>query len=96
MQLTKTIEQLLALISLVLSMIKVKLFGIAKDIVSNSYYTIDSGIKVSELKSKLIAEYPAFSDLKSVLIAVNNEYANDDVLIQANDEVVIIPPVSGG
>jgi molybdopterin converting factor small subunit len=30
------------------------------------------------------------------MIAVNNEYALDDDRINENDEIAIIPPVSGG
>jgi molybdopterin converting factor subunit 1 len=30
------------------------------------------------------------------LIAVNEEYATDDVRLAADDEVAIIPPVAGG
>jgi molybdopterin synthase sulfur carrier subunit len=30
------------------------------------------------------------------MIAVNNNYAEDDIILQATDEVALIPPVSGG
>jgi molybdopterin converting factor small subunit len=30
------------------------------------------------------------------LIAVNEEYATDDVVVKSTDEVAIIPPVAGG
>lgn len=30
------------------------------------------------------------------LIAVNEEYATDDVTVNATDEVAVIPPVAGG
>ena len=36
------------------------------------------------------------SELKSVRLAVNSEYATEDLLLQENDEVALIPPVSGG
>ncbi|MDH5475048.1 MAG: MoaD/ThiS family protein [Cyclobacteriaceae bacterium] len=77
-------------------MVKVKLFGIAKDIVSASYFETDSGITVNHLKQRIIDKHPSFSDLRSVLVAVNDEYALDDVVIDENDDVAIIPPVSGG
>ncbi|MDH5365593.1 MAG: MoaD/ThiS family protein [Cyclobacteriaceae bacterium] len=77
-------------------MVKVKLFGIAKDIVSASYFEAESGVTVNHLKQNMIAQYPAFSNLRSVLVAVNDEYALDDVVIYENDDVAIIPPVSGG
>jgi len=35
-------------------------------------------------------------ELDSVAVAVNSEYANDNHLINVNDEIALIPPVSGG
>lgn len=76
------------------------LFGIAKDIVGES--TIDlSTMKtlpktVAELKKFLASNYPDFSKLTSLAIAVNSEYATDDAVLRKNDEIAIIPPVSGG
>ena len=77
-------------------MIKVKLFGIAKDITSSSYFETKTNISVKELKDTILSQYPEFYDLRSVLIAVNDEYADDDVIIAENDDVALIPPVSGG
>ena len=73
-------------------------FGIAKDILDGTSKTIDlsNGERISDLKQKLLDEYPAFSDLRSLRFAVNEEYQADDYLLQEKDEVVIIPPVSGG
>lgn len=77
-------------------MIKVKLFGIAKDIVASSYFETEAEITVSQLKQNMLDQYPAFTDLRSVLVAINDEYAEDDVMILKSDDVAIIPPVSGG
>ena len=78
-------------------MIKVKLFGIAKDIVGTSTLNIVHQIStVDELLVYLKAEYPDFEKLTSLLVAVNDEYALPETEINNNDEVAIIPPVSGG
>jgi molybdopterin converting factor subunit 1 len=78
-------------------MISVKLFGIAKDIVGSSTLKIEQDLgTVDELLNYLKFEYPAFKDLTSLLVAINNEYANTDAIIENDDEVAIIPPVSGG
>lgn len=77
-------------------MIKVKLYGIAKDIVSSSFLEIEANISVKSLKENIIRSYPAFTSLRSVLIAVNDEYALDEQMIMENDDVALIPPVSGG
>lgn len=75
-------------------------FGIARDIVGASRKEVEFGVEspksVAELKLALQSKYPEFSRLSSLAIAVNSEYAEDDVQIAINDEVAIIPPVSGG
>ena len=78
-------------------MITVKLFGIAKEIIGNSSLKIEQQITtVAELLVFLKSEYPAFNKLTSLLVAINDEYAQHDAEINHNDEVDIIPPVSGG
>jgi len=76
------------------------LFGIAKDIVGQSVIDLTNEEmlprSVAELKKLLANEYPDFSKLTSLAIAVNSEYAADDVVLEKNDEIAIIPPVSGG
>lgn len=79
---------------------EVLLFGIAKDIVGQSQIEIekeqDIPKSVAGLKSLLVEKFPAFEKLSSFAVAVNSEYANDDVFLNRNDEIAIIPPVSGG
>lgn len=73
-------------------------FGIAKEIFNGSSMDIElkDGITILELKSKLEADYPALKKLRSYLVAVNDEYAADDLVLTLHDEIAIIPPVSGG
>lgn len=79
---------------------EVLLFGIAKDIVGQSQLQFSETEKVpgsvSELKKMISTTYPEFSKLSSLAVAVNSEYAQDDVSLSWNDEIAIIPPVSGG
>ncbi len=78
-------------------MIKVKLFGIARDIVGSSTLELDkAGGTVADLLTKVKTDYPDFVKLTSLLVAVNEEYAEMDAPINENDEVALIPPVSGG
>ena len=51
---------------------------------------------VEKLKSHILSQYPAFQDVSSLAVAVNNEYATGQDPINEGDEVAIIPPVSGG
>ncbi len=77
---------------------KILTFGIAKDIVGGSEMELPyvEGMTVLALKKAVLDTYPQFEKLNSLAIAVNNEYANDDLIIRPQDEVVLIPPVSGG
>ncbi|WP_339628937.1 MoaD/ThiS family protein [uncultured Maribacter sp.] len=75
-------------------------FGIAKDIVGSSQIAFSDELKelnsVADLKAELINSYPELSKLTSFAVAVNSEYAEDDVSLTVGDEIAIIPPVSGG
>jgi len=77
---------------------KVLAFGIVKDIFGNSLVNVDipAGTTIDALKSLLEEKYPRLGDLGSYMIALNNEYAQLNEVIQQQDEVAIIPPVSGG
>lgn len=78
--------------------INVIAFGIAKDILGakTKPVKVEQTLTVGRLKAKLKKDYPAFAQLRSLSIAVNEEYRQDDYEIHSEDEVVIIPPVSGG
>lgn len=78
--------------------IRVLTFGIARDIAEadNLEIELPNGATAATLQSHLHELYPGFKRLKSLQIAINAEYAAPDVLLQENDEIAIIPPVSGG
>ena len=78
--------------------IDVLAFGIAKDIINGSTISleIEEGMTVGNLKERLCKQYPDFERLRSLAIAVNAEYQEDSFLLKEKDEIVIIPPVSGG
>lgn len=78
--------------------INILAFGIAKDIIKSQQLTFEvkNGTTVGILKHQLCAQFPEFQKLKSLAIAVNEEYRNDDFELSERDEIVIIPPVSGG
>jgi molybdopterin converting factor small subunit len=79
---------------------KVKLvaFGIAREILQNGHHVLETrdNPTIAEVKTILIEQFPEFAKLRSLRFAVNEDYQDDTFLISANDEVVIIPPVSGG
>ena len=78
-------------------MIKVKCFGVAKEIVNGDFFDLEeSKISVEELRKQVLVQFPEFSSIQGFMVAVNQEYATDDMVISASDEIAIIPPVSGG
>lgn len=54
-------------------------------------------VTVSELKQLLAVKFPEQADLVRIsFVACNQTYASDDTIIQASDELAVLPPVSGG
>lgn len=78
--------------------LKILAFGIAKEIVGQFELPVELPEKatVGDLKSFLSSQYPDFQKLASLRVALNTEYANDSDALSPNDEIVLIPPVSGG
>lgn len=78
--------------------IKILAFGITRDILGGSTVEmqIPTAANVADLRAALYAEYPALQKLNNLAIALNTEYASEEQTITERDEVVLIPPVSGG
>jgi molybdopterin converting factor subunit 1 len=78
--------------------INVALFGIAREIVGlpSLELTVPAGQSAAGLLADLRTQYPALAGLRSLAVAVNNEYATGDVPLHERDEIALIPPVSGG
>jgi sulfur-carrier protein len=75
----------------------IKAFGITKDIVGGRETMLEAGgSTVGSLRSALKQRYPALQEIRSLMIAVNSTYAEDDLSIAETDEIALIPPVSGG
>ncbi|WP_142684083.1 molybdopterin converting factor subunit 1 [Chitinophaga polysaccharea] len=73
------------------------LFGAAKDIAGVPVLDKPEHITdVATLKAWLFGVYPSLQQLRSVMIAVNRTYAADTQVISSQDEIAVIPPVSGG
>ena len=74
------------------------LFGICKDIIGNSSVTFElrDGSTAGYLMKELVINYPKLSELNSIALAVNGEYAQSDTILKISYEIALIPPVSGG
>ena len=78
--------------------IQLLFFGITTDLVgeNSKSFTINTNTTVHNLKDALIEEFPSLKNINQFAVAVNEEYAEDNLLLKNGDVVAIIPPVSGG
>ncbi|WP_313368229.1 MoaD/ThiS family protein [Sphingobacterium mizutaii] len=73
-------------------------FGIAKEIFGSSeiHLDVNEDLNVGDLRSVLEEKYPQLNILKSYMLAIDEEYAEDSQIINSGNEIAVIPPVSGG
>ena len=78
--------------------ITITAYGIAKDLLGSKHLEmeLEQGADISALKKVLFQRCPDFQKLKSLSFAVSDQYREDSYKINEHQEVVIIPPVSGG
>jgi molybdopterin converting factor subunit 1 len=76
----------------------IKCFGIARDITNADHIAVgkDGPGDVQSLRLWLLSKYPSLKKVNGFMIAVNQEYAEETMTICDQDEIAIIPPVSGG
>jgi molybdopterin converting factor subunit 1 len=79
--------------------VNVKFFAAARDIAGKDEETVtmDEGSTPADVLDALEGIYPRLREWKGHLrLAVNYEYAPGNVVLNDQDEIAIIPPVSGG
>jgi molybdopterin converting factor subunit 1 len=78
--------------------IELLFFGITKDLVGENSleYQLGENATVKDLKNGLVADFDSLAKIDEYAIAVNEQYANEEVKLSEGDLVAIIPPVSGG
>lgn len=80
--------------------ITIRLFaGLAEVIGTSSlvFHATEQPLTAGKLKELLSASYPAAAaQIRSSLVAIDQEYAPDESIITESAEVALIPPVSGG
>ena len=79
--------------------VKVLFFGAARDAVGQPEVelVLDHEATSSKALSKLIEKYPNLARFgRSLLVAVNQEYARGETPLKNGDELAVFPPVSGG
>jgi molybdopterin synthase sulfur carrier subunit len=58
---------------------------------------LPAGTTVIAVRDRLIAQYPQLAQWRDITrFGINLEFVEPDTLLQDGDEIVLIPPVSGG
>ena len=79
--------------------IKVKLFAILRERVGESEITISvpMGITVDYLNSEILKKYPQLKSFNNKFVtSVNWKVTTGNTIISSEDEIALLPPVSGG
>jgi molybdopterin converting factor subunit 1 len=79
--------------------IEVLLFAAAKDVFGTAKIELDlpANSTVADLQQELIQRKPATAEtLSRCAFSIDQQYANLESVIQPNQEIAVIPPVSGG
>lgn len=73
-------------------------FGISTDLVGANTMTkvLNDNTTVKDLREVLAIDYAGLNRIHEFAIAVNENYAEDELVLTNGDIVAIIPPVSGG
>ena len=81
------------------SAVTVRLFAGAADIAGRRTFSLvaEDPLTVREAFLRLCHLFPALREMEGrLLFAANAEYASDELVLNAGDELALIPPVSGG
>jgi molybdopterin converting factor subunit 1 len=79
--------------------IRVLFFGAARDITGRAELelALNGSATAREALAQLLETFPGLRGFgRSLLVAVNQEYANLDLQMRDGDELAVFPPVSGG
>jgi molybdopterin synthase catalytic subunit len=79
--------------------VSVLFFGVLKDLVGKSNETLDlpEGSSVRDVLEHYTSHVPRVREsLPSLAVAVNQQYAGAGTKLKSDDEVALLPPVSGG
>jgi MoaE-MoaD fusion protein len=79
--------------------VRVRLFARCRDLVGAEVVNVavPEVCRVAELRAAVGRQLPALRELLAkCAVAVNQEFAENDVILSTDDDVAVIPPVSGG
>jgi len=79
--------------------LKLLFFAHLKDLAGSSHLPlkVQRGTTIAQVKELVIKQFPALEQpMHTVITAVDQEFANDETILNADAEVAFFPPVSGG
>ncbi|HLQ72610.1 MAG TPA: molybdopterin converting factor subunit 1 [Bacillota bacterium] len=77
-------------------MIDVLYFAELRDVIGSDKVSYEAaGLTVAQFKEKHLSDYH-LTNLDEAMIAINEEYASEETVLQTGDTLAFIPPVSGG
>lgn len=81
--------------------VKVLFFGATADAVGKREIDFEpsEGAKVEDVFNEILNAFPGLRnnfDKSSLLLALNQEYANGGEIVRSGDEIAVFTPVSGG
>jgi molybdopterin converting factor subunit 1 len=79
--------------------VRVLFFGVLRELAGKASDEIElpDGATVRRIMEQYADQIPGLKDaLPSIALAVNQQYAGPDTVLRPNDEVALLPPVSGG
>jgi molybdopterin converting factor subunit 1 len=79
--------------------VRVLFFGILKDLAgkSSDWLELPDGASVRDLLAAYQSQVPRLEEsLPSLAVAVNQQYSGPDTKLMPDDEIALLPPVSGG
>ncbi|HZW94808.1 MAG TPA: molybdenum cofactor biosynthesis protein MoaE [Candidatus Eremiobacteraceae bacterium] len=79
--------------------VRVLFFGILRDLAGSSGNSLDlpEGALVRDVLDHCVKKIPSLNkSLPSLAVAVNQQYAGPETQLKSDDEVALLPPVSGG
>src|SRR5215471_15100207 len=79
--------------------VRVLLFGVLKDVTgrASEQVTLPEGATLRDLVARYQSQFPRLRELgPSLALSINQEYAAAGSRLHENDEVALLPPVSGG
>lgn len=75
--------------------IQIKTFGKLADMNIAQGFILEDNSSIGDFREYFVKKYPGLKEHK-FLVAINNKIVDKDFTIQENDELVLMPPYSGG